>query len=189
VSAWQQFLWADAATEATVAVVDSDEIHAAAFLGRLGGVEDAGPLRFAAALELQGSFYDDGTEDERAVFQIDRVEATRGGSWALVEPNGFRLSVDRPLLSLAGDRLAASFFWNINAVMSLLRVEGGRVAATFDPLIDVEDGKRHAADLPFGEAHPRVVAFALIERWTGMFIAEDWFVGKKPTFVVHTPAS
>jgi hypothetical protein len=55
--------------------------------------------------------------------------------------------------------------------MSLLRVERGSVVATFDPLLDVEQARRHAADLPFGD-HPSAAAFALIERWTGITITE-----------------
>ena len=154
-------------------------------LQRLGPTQDAGSLTFGAALDLQGSFYDDGTFDDRAVFQIDRLSGTHGVWWGLVEPNGFRMSFGSRLLALADNGPAVSFFWNVNAVMSLLSVERGSVATTFDPLLDVEQARQHAADLPFGE-HPAAAAFALIERWTGVTVTEAWFVGSKPTFVVYT---
>jgi uncharacterized protein DUF6461 len=166
-----EFLWADEATEATVAVVAADAGNAMELLERLGPTEDVGSMTFDAALDLQGSFYDDGTFDDRAVLQVDRL----GGWWGLVEPNGFRASFDTRLLALAGDRPAVSFFWNVNSVMSLLKVEGGSVVATFDPLFEFED-------------HPNARAFALVERWTGIAITEAWFTGSKPTFVVQTAA-
>jgi hypothetical protein len=102
-----------------------------------------------------------------------------------VEPNGFRTSFDTRLLALAEQGPAVSFFWNVNAVMSLLRVERGSVVTTFDPLLDVEQARQHAVDLPFAD-NPSAAAFALIERWTGITITEAWFVDRKPTFVVQT---
>jgi hypothetical protein len=182
---WQRYLWADEATEATVAVVGDGASDATTLLQRLGPTEDAGSMTLDAALHLQGSFYDDGTFDDRAVFQVGPLSGTHGGWWGLVEPNGFRASFDSRLLALADGGPAVSFFWNVNAVMSLLRVERGRVVATFDPLLDVEQATRHAADLPFDD-HPSAAAFALIERWTGITITEAWFVGTKPTFLVQT---
>jgi hypothetical protein len=69
--------------------------------------------------------------------------------------------------------------------MSLLRVERGSVVTTFDPLLDVEQARRHVGDLPFDD-DPSGAAFALIERWTGITTTETWFVHTKPTFVVQT---
>jgi hypothetical protein len=91
---WERYLWADEATEATVAVVADAGSDATTLLQRLGPTEDAGSMTFAAALHLQGSFYDDGTFDDRAVFQVDRLSGTHGAWWGLVEPNGFRTSFD-----------------------------------------------------------------------------------------------
>jgi hypothetical protein len=92
-------------------------------------------------------------------------------------------------MALAADSPAVSFFWNVNAVMSLLTVEDGSVLATFDPLLDDEDASQYAGDLPFREYHPGAAAFALIDRWTGVAITEARFAGAKPTLVVQTPAS
>jgi hypothetical protein len=78
-----------------------------------------------------------------------------------------------------------SFFWNVNAVMSVLKVERGSVVTSFDPLLDVERARQHAADLPFDD-NPSAATFALIERWSGITITEAWFDGAKPTFVVQT---
>jgi uncharacterized protein DUF6461 len=181
---WQQFAWADDAHESTVALVADGVSDATTLLQRLGATEDAGTLTFAAALDLQGSFYDDGTFEDRAVFQVDRLS----DRWVLLEPNGFRLSLEPGLLALAGGGPAVSFFWNVNAVMSVLRVERGAVVATFDPLLDLDAARRHAGDLPFGD-HPRAAAFALLERWTGVAITEAWFSGAKPTVVVQAAAS
>jgi Family of unknown function (DUF6461) len=181
---WQRFGWADHAHESTVALVADHATAATELLERLGPTEDVGSMTFAAALDLQGSFYDDGTFEDRAVFQVDRC----GRWWGLVEPNGFRLSLDAGLLAIAAVAPAVSFFWNVNAVMSVLRAEGGAVVATFDPLLDVDEASRHADDLPFAD-NPRAAAFALIERWTGVTITEAWFDGAKPTFVVQTPVS
>jgi Family of unknown function (DUF6461) len=143
-------------------------------------------MTFDAALALQGSFYDDGTFDDRAVFQVDRLRAANRPWWGLVEPNGFRASIDDLLLKLADGGHAVSFFWNVNAVMALLRVHNGGVVTSFDPLLDVEQATDEGPGLPFDE-HPSAAAFALLERWTGVTITEAWFVVAKPTFVVETP--
>jgi hypothetical protein len=90
------------------------------------------------------------------------------------------------LLAIAEGGAGVSFFWNVNAVMSLLRVDSGGVVASFDPLLDLEEAARHASDLPFDD-HPTAAALALVERWTGISISEAWFAGTKPTFVVRTP--
>jgi len=185
---WQRFSWADGATEATVAVVADGASEPRDLLRRLGPTDDAGPMTFDAALELQGSFYDDHTFDDRAVFQVDRLRGRHGHRWGLVEPNGFRASFEDRLLKLARGGHAVSFFWNVNAVMSLLRVQDGGVVTSFDPLLDVEQAREEGADLPFGDEHPRAAALALVERWTGVTITEAWFVGAKRTFVVETPS-
>src|SRR4051812_19103544 len=150
---WERFLWAEDATEATVAIVADGASDAATLLQRLGPTEEAGLMTFDGALDLQGSFYDDGTFDARGVFQVDRLSGTHGERWGLVEPNGFRTSFETRLLTLAANGRAVSFFWNVNAVMSLLRVERGSVAMVCDSLLDVEQARQHAADLPF-DVHP-----------------------------------
>jgi hypothetical protein len=185
VGEWQRFLWASDATEATVAVVTDGATDARMLLERLGPTHEAGSMTFDDALRLQGSFYDDDTFDARAVFQVDRLKGAHHECWGLVEPNGFWASFDARLLALAEHGLAVSLFWNVNAVMSLLRVERGSVVTKFDPLLDVEQAAQHAAELPF-EEHPAAAAFALVEQWTGIAISEAWFVGTKPTFVVET---
>jgi len=182
---WERFLWAEDATEATVAIVADGASDAATLLQRLGPTEEAGLMTFDGALDLQGSFYDDGTFDARAVFQVDRLSGTHGERWGLVEPNGFRTSFETRLLTLAANGRAVSFFWNVNAVMSLLRVERGSVAMVFDPLLYVEQARQQAADLPF-DVHSSASAFAMIERWTGIAVTAAWFEGSKPTFVVQT---
>ena len=175
-SGWERFAWAEEATEATVSLVEGagDPVE------RLGPVEDAGPMTFEAALDLQNSFYDDGTSNDRAVVQADRLDAC----WGLVEPNGFRLSSEPLLLRAASGGDAVSFYWNVNSVMRLIRVRDGKVVTAFDPLLDTPsvDG----ADLPF-EEHPEAAAFALVERWSGVAVTEAWFTSDKPTFVVEIP--
>jgi hypothetical protein len=183
---WQQFLWSEEASEATVALVPGNARGPLALLEQLGPSEDTGPMSFDAALQLQGGFYDDGTFDDRGVFQVDRLRGPQGEWWCLVEPNGFRASLEAHLLALAQDGAGVSFFWNVNAVMSLLRVDSGRVVANFDPLLDLEEAAHHASDLPFGD-YPAAAAFALAERWTGIAITKAWFGRTKPTFVVRTP--
>lgn len=183
---WQTYSWADDATEATIAVVGATDVGEAQELLRpLGPTDEGRPMDFEAALDLQGSFYEDDTFDQRAVLQVDRVDDSRGW-WGVVEPNGFRASDERHLLALARGGHAVSFFWNVNAVMSLLRVDNGAVVARFDPLIEVVEAAQHAPDLPF-EDHPRAASFALISRWTGVTITERWVTAAKPTFVVQTP--
>jgi uncharacterized protein DUF6461 len=84
------YAWADEATEATVALVADGPASAEELLERLGPVEARGEMTFDDALELQGTFYDDGTSEERAVVQADRLPGEGGEWWATVEPNGFR---------------------------------------------------------------------------------------------------
>lgn len=174
------YAWADEATEATVAVVSNGPSSDEALLARLGRVEVKDAMSFGAALELQGTLYDDGTFEARAVVQVARVPGNGGPWWVTVEPNGFRTSISETLLALAGRERAVSFFWNVNAVMRVLRVDNGRLVSEFDPLIDIDHVPEEGRDLPFGK-QPGSAAFALVERWTGVSIGEDWFLASKPT--------
>jgi hypothetical protein len=185
VSDWDRYLWADQATEATLAVVASS-LRADEFLGRLGATDAQGAMTLDSALELQGRLYDDGSFDKRAVFQAEKLTGESGDWWATVEPNGFRARSELGLLALAAGSEAVSFFWNVNAVMAVLRMRDGRVAAAFDPLLDTDEVPEEGRDLPF-EQHPRAASIALVERWTGVSIQEEWFAGSKPTYIVHAP--
>jgi Family of unknown function (DUF6461) len=185
-AAWERHGWVDEATEATIAVVGRDCPNERELLRALGPVDARGDLSFDDALRLQAELIEDGTFHERAVFQAAALPGGGRQWWVIVEPNGFRLSMDGGLLTVAGTDEAASFFWNVNAVMSLLRVNGGRTLADFDPLLDVDYVPEHGRDLPFGE-RPGAASLALIERWTGVVVGEDWFAATKPTFVVHVP--
>jgi hypothetical protein len=69
--------------------------------------------------------------------------------------------------------------------MSLIRVDGGAVVVEFDPLLEPDEAPEEGQDLPFDD-FPRASALALLERWTGVTIAEGWFGARKPTFVVET---
>jgi hypothetical protein len=181
----QAYAWADEATEATISLVAAPVSSAEALLGALGAVETAGNLSFADALDLQGTLYDDGLDDQRAVFQVGRPQG-EGAWWGLVEPNGFRASDEQTLLALANRGTAVSYFWNVNAVMAVTRVLEGEVVARFDPLLDfgaIPDG---GAVLPF-ESQPRAASLALLEMWTGVSVTESWFLATKPTFIVAAP--
>jgi hypothetical protein len=90
VSGWERYAWADEATESTVALVAGGPPSAVELLERLGPAEAQGDMSFDEALELQGTFYDDGSFEERAVVQVDRLAGEGGEWWATVEPNGFR---------------------------------------------------------------------------------------------------
>lgn len=186
VAAWERYAWADEAIEATVAVVADGTPSAGELLARLGPVNGQGALHFDAALDLQGALYDDGTFDELAVVQAERLPGNGGAWWVTVEPNGFRARAESTLRALAAGRVAVSFYWNVNAVMYVLKVEGGHVVAGFDPLLDVERVPAQGLDLPFGD-QPGAAAMALLERWSGVSITEPWFLGSKPTFIVQTP--
>jgi hypothetical protein len=107
----------------------------------------------------------------------------RGDWWVMVEPNGSRARSTAVLRALAAEKPAASFFWNVNAVMSVTRVERGRVVAKFDPLVEADRAPADARDLPFGD-RPGAAALALLARWTGVTLTRRWFLGRKPTFVV-----
>jgi Family of unknown function (DUF6461) len=187
VTGWERYVWADEATEATVAVVADGTPSAEELLARLGRVEEQGALHFDAALDLQGALYDDGTFDEKAVVQAERLPGHGGDQWVTVEPNGFRACAELTLRMLAAGRVAVSFYWNVNAVMSVLKVEAGHAVVRFDPLLEIDQVPEEGRDLPFAD-QPRAAAMALLERWTGVSISERWFLGTKPTFIVHTPA-
>lgn len=177
--------WAEEATEATVALVAGRPGTFAGLLSVLGTVTERGPMSFIEALELQVSFYDDQTDAQRAVFQIDRLPGHRGDWWATVEPIGFRMSFASNLRSVAAD-VGVAFFWNVNAVMRVLKVENGVVIVEFDPLIDPGQVPEESRDLPF-ETMPRSASIALLHRWTGVKITQRWFEAAKPTFIVHAP--
>jgi hypothetical protein len=175
VSDWERYAWADEATEATVALVADGPASAEQLLERLGPVEPRGEMTFDEALGLQGTLYDDGSFEQRAVVQVDRLPGEGGEWWATVEPNGFRARSALPVLAAGGP--AAAFYWNVNGVMNVRKVEREEIVADFDPVLDDED-----------DAHPAATSMALLERWTGVSIAEPWFLGAKPTFVLQAPA-
>lgn len=177
--------WAENATEATVALVAAQVDTAAETLSALGAVTSCEPMSFIEALELQGSFYDDGTDAQQGLFQVDRLSGDGRDWWAIVEPNGFRLSLASNLLTVTAD-LGVAFFWNINAVMRVVKVDHEAVIADFDPLIDVDQIPDEGQDLPF-ESTPRSASMSLLERWTGVKITQSWFEASKPTLIVRAP--
>jgi hypothetical protein len=175
-----QFAWADRAIEATVAVVKDGPATAHELLSRLGPVEAHGPMSFIESLDLQGTLYDAGMFDRRAVFQVEALPGTDGEWWAAIEPNRFRASDAQTLKALAAGRAAASFFWNVNAVLRLIRVDCGAVIVPFDPLLELDLVPEEGRDLRFAES-PRSSAMTLLERWTGGTITKGWFSAAKPT--------
>ena len=56
--------------------------------------------------------------------------------------------------------------------------------APHDPLLD--DPPNNGRDLPFATA-PRAASLALIQRWTGVQITEQWYLSAKPTYIVDCP--
>jgi hypothetical protein len=153
----------------------------------LGAVTDCGPMSFVDALAIQGSFYADGTDAQRAVFQIDRLPGDHGDWWATVEPNGYRMSFASNLQTIAAG-LGVAFFWNVNAVMRLLKVEHRAVVAEFDPLLDIDQVPDQGQDLPF-ETMPHSSSMTLLHRWTGVKITQQWFDGSKATLIIDAPVS
>lgn len=184
----EHFLWTAEATEATVTLVADPAASGEMLLGRLGDVDARGDMTFETAFELHGSFCDDGSFDQRAVFQAAVLAGDGRIWWGLVEPNGFRAANEAMLLRLAAGSEAAAYFWNVNAVMKMLHVRAEVVVANFDPLLDWENAPTRASDLPFKE-HLAAAAFSLLERWSGVTVTEQWFSAAKPTFIVNVPQS
>jgi len=174
---------------ATVAVVTDEAPSSADLLGRLGRVDARGELTFAEADELQTSLYAEGDSERRAVIQVGRLPGVGGAAWVLVEPNGFRCSIDWTLLKLAGVADGASVQWNVNADGHVLKVTRGRVVANFDPLLDVDRVPPEGRDLPFGVEEPTLASMSLLQLWTGVDITGEWFRDPKDTFIVDTPVS
>ena len=177
--------WLGRVLAATVAVVDDRRTNAEDLLRHLGRVERVGALTFDEAMDLQGSLYEDGTSESRAVFQLHGVTGRDGPWWALVEPNGYRLSLNENLLALAGASEAVSVFWNADADNRVLRVKDGRILSVFDPVIDADRLPADGRDLPF-DTDPRAAALALLERWTSVAVGQVWFTTAVITFVVET---
>ena len=183
----ERYRWADEPIAATVTVVGHAARTAEELLAVLSPVAAHGELTFDAALDVQGGLYDDGTFDERAVMQAQRLAGDGGDWWVVVEPNGYRLGFSDHLADVARGARAAAFFWNANAVMRLTHLEAGEVLAELDPL-DVDDVPEEGRDLPF-EEETSAATFALLERWTGVAVTGAWFAGAKPTYVVEVPES
>lgn len=181
--------WLDGVMSATVAVVGDRRANAEDLLGRLGPVERHGVVTFSEAEGLQGSFYEDGTSESRAVFQLHSVSGRGFAWWGLPEPNGYRMSDTKTLLALAGGSEAVSVFWNVNSDMRVLRVEDGRILAAFDPLLEPDRVPADGRDLPFGVENPRAASLSLLERWTGVAISQVWFATPKVTFIVERQAT
>ncbi len=181
-----QFSWVAVATESTIAAIDASQLAGHELLGRLGSVEPQGELTLEQALDLQGSLYDNDTFDQVAVFQLDRLPGRAGPWWVTLEPNGFRGSSETTLAKIAGEADAAAFFWNVNAVMRFLWVEGGEVRSSFDPLLEPDRAPVDSGQLDF-EDRPAASALCLLARISGVTPTETWFRSAKPTFLVSAP--
>jgi hypothetical protein len=183
--------WIESVSPATIAIVAGGAEDAEELLERLGPIEPRGRMPLEGAYELDGTLYDGarggGRSDEVGVFQVDRLLGTTGLWWVTVEPNGWRCSMPETLLRLAAGEVAASFFWNVNAVMRVLVIQDGEVAAEFDPLLDDEGFPLEGEGLPF-EDHPAASAMLILERVTGVRVEEVWLAAEKPTYLVTTPA-
>lgn len=191
----RRYSWVEGAPAATITVVRSEIASTEALLERLGPAEARGRMPLEAAYELDGTLYGGnggyrfgGSRfQEMGVFQVDRLRGA-GGEWCvMVEPNGWRCSMPPALQCLAAGGQAASFFWNVNAVMQVLVVRGEAVVAQFDPLLDDEGCPPEGEGLPY-EDHPAASAMLILERVSGVTVDDTWFRAEKPTFLVMAPA-
>lgn len=106
--------------------------------------------------------------DDLATAQVWRD----GDALAIVEPNGWELSVPETLLAVVGDAFAVSVFWNVNANMQVLVAREGAIVRAFDPLLlprDPGDGAPlpEEAGLRFGVDCATQSALELLCRLTG----------------------
>jgi hypothetical protein len=92
---------------------------------------------------------------DRAWFAIGTID-----DWTFIwEANGWQGSLPEVALRLADSGPLASLFWNVNAVMSFLAMDGGVVLRQFDPLFHDDE---HPPTEDFGA--PRAIEAGL--DWT-----------------------
>lgn len=114
------------------------------------------------------------------------------GDWAVfVSPWGWATSLEEITAAISAGGEAVSLFWNVNAVMSVVVAQNGRVVRSFDPLLDDDGGERLPEELglPFGEpGSPRAASLVLAERLTGQAVDFDWLISRRRrTFRVALP--
>jgi hypothetical protein len=189
VTGLERHQWADGLLAVGLAAVADAVGEPRDLLELLGVVHEHGEMGFWDAFELQGSLYETGAADARAVFQIDRVPGRDGIWWVLVEPNGFRTSLDHVLRRLAGRGTAVSLFWNANSDMRVQRIVAGELVATFDPVLDVDQVPTEGRDLPFGVSAPRLAGLELLERWADVRFTREWLEAPRQTFSVDVPSN
>jgi hypothetical protein len=83
----------------------------------------------------------------------------------------------------------ASYYKNVNAVMTFVHAEDGVLLTMFDPLLDDVPAalSTQAEGLPFGVEHAQSSAFALLERLTGIAFEESWLLARHGRFDVPSP--
>ena len=116
------------------------------------------------------------------------VDEVPGGVLA-VENNGW-WGVDADVVDAASrGATLASYYKNVNAVMTFVRAEDGMLLTMFDPLLDDVPAElsKAAEGLPFGVEHAQSSAFALLERLTGIGLDESWLLARHSRFDVPSP--
>ena len=116
------------------------------------------------------------------------VDKVPGGVLAM-ENNGW-WGVDADVVASASRAASlASYYKNVNAVMTFVHAENGVLLAMFDPLLDDVPSAlaQRAEGLPFGVGHAQASAFALLERLTGIRLDESWLAARHSRFDVPSP--
>jgi hypothetical protein len=121
--------------------------------------------------------------EDREVVQIWRS----GAHLVVVEPNGFAGSLLETLVPMVQGRDAVSVYWNVNAHMRVVIVDGGEVVREFDPLLYDDGGAPLLEEdgLGFGDPKKDVQGGALnvLERRTGVVLTEEAVLHTEhPTF-------
>jgi hypothetical protein len=173
---WAEFEWADSAEALTVALakgISEQTMRTALVLDPKSAFE----ANFSEALDRQDH------RGEGYIVQIDEV----GGWLAVIEPNGFLLSLPEIIVPMSRHGHVISAFWNVNSAMEFILAVGGRVRRRFDPLLYTadEDALPEESGLPFGHpGHPRAAALTLIARLTGATLTADWVLKKRRATLV-----
>ena len=166
--------WAEA-IEAVCIVVIRD--------GDRGAILDA--MGASRASEHAATF-----REAEAAWDADAVPVqlwTTGRFSIVVEPNGYQGSLEETLVALAPKQDAVSLFWNANAEMQVMVLEGGKVVRTFDPLM-YDDGEPPLAEesgLPFGtdDGDLQAAVLTFLERRLGFVLTEKALLDEAhPTF-------
>lgn len=137
-----------------------------------------------AATRTETTFEDAFNDFPLAYVMVDDV----AGGLLGAEHNGWQGVQEDVASRISRGGELASFYRNVNAVMTFVHAVDGVVLAMFDPLLEdvPESLLGHVEGLDFAGS-TEASAFVLLERLTGIGLREEWLVATHSRYDVPSP--